>query len=531
MGRRATVSARLTDELAGDIAKNPHKYPEFSWDNSITGLGIRRYPSGKVSWVVKKPRLKVLGPVGELTEIEARIKALEIIKDGVSENSERASKVVDSGRHLTVDYCFRKAIRSPKFLEGRTLKTQTTVSSYLGAIGKRLPVLKNKPFAQLSTADLIDIKLAFDDLGASSKNNILLAVKQVWDFYRFHDPEVQRIVGDLPAMSLAGLKESRSPRRDRLSPEQLRVVYHASDLLENPYQTAFIKLAILSGRRNSTITHMRWQDINLDQRVWIIPSEFNRKGRGQTQGREEWLPLTDLMIDVIEAVPETGPYVMGGNAPITAGSKLLEKIKRLSEISADDRGQSWTYHGFRRSMASSAMGAVDKRTIDLIQGRVESGAAAHYYQGEYLESKRDGLKQWEILVLDAPRGSNNSAVRQPHVNPAFVVAVYLWASSYINEFGCSPGEVRDKALQQFGFARSTFYKYMDLGEEAVNQLPAMRHYAELKPSLEALEKTIKTGSKDLLHQMYHQSEVAIEMNRERKRVAARMERDVKRSAR
>lgn len=531
MGRRASVSTKLTDELAGQIASNPESFPEFCWDNSIPGFGIRRYPSGKVSWIVKRGQLRVLGPVGELTEIDARIKALEIIKDGVPKSVAQGSTSIDLASHLTVEYCFRKAIKNPKFLEGRTLKTQTTVASYLGAIARRLPKLKNKPFAQLSTADLIDIKLAFDELSASSRNNILLAVKQVWDFYRFHDPEVQKIVGDLPAMSLAGLKESRVPRRDRLSPEQLRVVYHASDLLENPYQTAFIKLAILSGRRNGTITHMRWQDLNLDGRVWIIPSEFNRKGRGQNQGREEWLPLTDLMIDVIKAVPQTGPYVLGGNTPITAGSKLLEKIKRLSEISVDDRGESWTYHGFRRSMASSAMGAVDKRTIDLIQGRVESGAAAHYYQGEYLESKRDGLKQWEILVLDKPRGSNYNAVRQPHVNPAFVVSVYIWANSYINEFGCSPGEVRDKALQQFGFARSTFYKYMDLGEEAVNQLPAMRHYAELKPSLEALEKTIKTGSKDLLHQMYHQSEVAIEMNRERKRIAAKMDREAKRGAR
>ena len=84
MGRRATVSTKLTDELASQIASNPESFPEFSWDNAITGFGIRRYPSGKVSWIIKvKTKVKVLGRVGELSEVEARIKALMIIKDGV----------------------------------------------------------------------------------------------------------------------------------------------------------------------------------------------------------------------------------------------------------------------------------------------------------------------------------------------------------------------------------------------------------------------------------------------------------------
>jgi integrase len=503
MGRRAKLSTKLTDELASQIASNPESFPEFCWDNSIPGFGIRRYPSGKVSWIVKRGRLRVLGPIGELSEIEARIKALKIIRDGVQKSADHGSRSIDLGNHLSVDYCFRKAIKNSKFLEGRALKTQTTVAGYLGAIVKRLPKLKDKPFAQLSTADLIDIKLAFDELSSSSKNNILLAVKQVWDFYRFHDPEVQKIVGDLPAMSLAGLRESRSPRRDRLSPEQLRVVYCASDLLGNPCQTAFIKLAILSGRRNSTITHMRWQDINLDEGVWIIPSDFNRKGRGHTQGREEWLPLTDTMIEVINGVPRKGPFVIGGKTPITAGSKLLAKIKRLADLEVDDWGNSWTFHGFRRSMASSSMGALDTRVIDLIQGRVETGAAAHYYQGEYLEAKFRGLLEWELIVLGGcDTGVENRFVRkesqysrsgQPRNTLPFKSAVRILWDRYRHDESLSQEQSMTRLKALIHKEDDSILKYKD--EKTLLKLePNLEQVLRSLP-IEALEEIVKNDSR------------------------------------
>lgn len=493
MGRRAKVSTKLTDELAGQIASNPESFPEFCWDNSIPGFGIRRYPSGKVSWIVKRGRLRVLGPVGELTEIDARIKALEIIKDGVPKSVDQGSRSIDVGSHLTVDYCFRQAIKNPKFLEGRTLKTQTTVASYLGAIVKRLPKLKDKPFAQLSTADLIDIKLSFDELSASSKNNILLAVKQVWDFYRFHDSEVQKVVGDLPALSLAGLKERREPRTDRLTAGQLKTIYSASERLGNPYQTAFIKLSILTCRRNQTVTHMRWDDLDLEKGLWIIPPEFNKKGRGQSFGREEWIPLTDTMVKVINAVPCKGPFVIGGKTPITAGSKLLAKIKKLSEIEVDDRGNSWTFHGFRRAMASSPMGALNTRVIDLIQGRVETGAAAHYYQGEYLEAKFRGLLEWELIVLHDQDNTGESRFMttarqysrsgQPHNSLPFKSAVRILWDRYRTEEKLN----KDQAMERLG-------QLLHKGEDSILKYKDETTLLELEPNLEKNLRSMSVGA-------------------------------------
>ena len=527
MGRRATVSTKLTDELASQIASNPESFPEFSWDNAITGFGIRRYPSGKVSWIIKvKTRVKVLGRVGELSEVEARIKALTIIKDGVPAPQPEIQLTPPKPKHLTVEYCFGKAIKSPKFLEGRAAKTQTTTCRYLHEILVRLPSLAEKNFADLKTSDLIEIKSQFEDKGASSQNNILLAVKQVWDFYRFKDPEVQKAWGDLPAMCLAGLKERRQPRTDRLTPEQLKIVYSASEYLGNPYQTAFIKLSILTCRRNQTVTHMRWDDLDLEKGLWIIPPEFNKKGRGQSFGREEWLPLTATMIEVINDVPHKGPFVIGGKTPITAGSKLLTKIKKLSDIEFDDRGNSWTFHGFRRSMASSSMGALDTRVIDLIQGRVEMGAAAHYYQGEYLKAKREGLSGWENIILGSSKEAQYNFVNQPHVNPAFAVSLLLWVEKKVHENQWSQQRVRDEALIKFGFKKSSYYKYLGIARSLLEVSSAMQQYKQKDPSVESLEVVLKTGSSDLKHQYLSRQERAKDIRRKIIATLKRKEREV-----
>ena len=497
MGRRAKVSTKLTDELAGQIASNPGSFPEFSWDNAITGFGIRRYPSGKVSWIIKvRTTVKVLGRIGELSEVEARIKALMIIKDGVSAPQSEIQPTPPKPKHLTVEYCFGKAIKSPKFLEGRATKTQTTSCRYLNEILGRLPSLAKKNFADLKTSDLIDIKSQFEDKGASSQNNILLAVKQVWDFYRFKDPEVQKAWGDLPAMSLAGLKERREPRTDRLTPEQLKTVYLASEYLGNPYQTAFIKLSILTCRRNQTVTHMRWDDLDLEKGLWIIPPEFNKKGRGQSFGREEWLPLTDTMIEVIKGVPRKGLFVIGGKTPITAGSKLLAKIKKLSDIKVDDRGNSWTFHGFRRSMASSSLGALNTRVIDLIQGRVETGAAAHYYQGDYLEAKKLGLCEWELIIRGSSSGkpANYTRTKQQHVKPIFEAAVrQLWFEYKDLYPGDTSRQRYERIKKLHPKSEHRYLQYKQNGKGLFEDSPYLKAWSLSKPPINILESIVKAG--------------------------------------
>lgn len=164
-------------------------------------------------------------------------------------------------------------------------------------------------------------------------------------------------------------------------------------------------------------------------------------------------------------------------------------------------------------MASSSMGALDTRVIDLIQGRVETGAAAHYYQGEYLEAKREGLNGWEQIILGSSKKAQYNFVNQPHVNPAFAVSLLLWVEKKMRENQWSQHRVREAALIEFGFKKSSYYKYLGIARSLLEVSSAMQSYKHQNPSVEALEAVLKTGSSDLKHQYLSRQERAGDIRR------------------
>jgi integrase len=96
-----------------------------------------------------------------------------------------------------------------------------------------------------------------------------------------------------------GVKRFREERRERfLNAEEVNRLFKSLDEEASPYWTAFFRLAILLGCRKSELLSARWQDINLDERVWLIP---------QTKaGRPHRLPLPAAAIDVLTTLPSRG---------------------------------------------------------------------------------------------------------------------------------------------------------------------------------------------------------------------------------
>ena len=55
-----------------------------------------------------------------------------------------------------------------------------------------------------------------------------------------------------------------------------------------------MKLLILSGQRRA---EMRWSEIDLEKRLWTLPSQRAKNGRQHT------VPITDATLDVLRRVP------------------------------------------------------------------------------------------------------------------------------------------------------------------------------------------------------------------------------------
>jgi integrase len=54
---------------------------------------------------------------------------------------------------------------------------------------------------------------------------------------------------------------------------------------------------ILSGQRRAEVAELRWSELDLDKRLWTLPSKRAKNGKQHT------VPITDAMLAVLRRVP------------------------------------------------------------------------------------------------------------------------------------------------------------------------------------------------------------------------------------
>lgn len=92
-------------------------------------------------------------------------------------------------------------------------------------------------------------------------------------------------------------KPSKEQQRERvLTPKEVKTLWMAFNA-QKPHVSAIMKLMLLTAQRRWEVSHMRWQDIDLDTAWWTIPGEFSKNGRSHR------VPLTKEVKNIIEALP------------------------------------------------------------------------------------------------------------------------------------------------------------------------------------------------------------------------------------
>ena len=110
------------------------------------------------------------------------------------------------------------------------------------------------------------------------------------------------------------------------------------------------------------------------------------------------IPLTPMMVDIIEAMPRyDGPYVFSvssGKSAVNGWSHAKQRLDAISGVTG------WVFHDLRRTVRTriSAIPAEEHvREALLAHGR--RGIQAHYDQHKYRDEKRDLLERWEKVLL------------------------------------------------------------------------------------------------------------------------------------
>ncbi len=386
-------------------------------DKDTRGLYLQVSPTRTRAWLLrfelnKRERFMGLGPYPDFSLKEARQRAREArqkLADGIdpieARDAERRAKEKEARKQAGIP-TFREAakrwhqVHSPKWRNVKATKqTLATLEAYA------FPRLGNLRVDEIATED------------------VRAALEPIW--HRIPETASRtrgRIEGVLSWSIANKYREGPNPARwsdnlEHLLPAQVSNGANHHPAL--PYQqlpefmvalkerdgvaARALEFTILTAARTGETIGARWDEIDLKQRVWSVPS-----GRIKG-GREHRVPLADRAVQLLKELgPESGnKFVFLGSAE-GRGLSNMSMAAVLKRIGRDDV----TVHGFRstfRDWAAERTGfanhIVEMALAHVIGNKVE----AAYRRGDLFEKRKRLMSDWAKYCASKPvaAGANN----------------------------------------------------------------------------------------------------------------------------
>jgi len=148
-----------------------------------------------------------------------------------------------------------------------------------------------------------------------------------------------------------------------------------------------LELLILTAARTNEIAKAQWREIDLQNRIWIIPAERMKANR------EHRIPLSESAVSILRALPKTGSkHVFEGRRPESAMSNMamLMLLRRMGRSDI-------TVHGFRTSFRTWGSEETDHsdKCLELSLAHVNRDKVeAAYQRGDLLAKRRQLMEDW-----------------------------------------------------------------------------------------------------------------------------------------
>lgn len=395
-----TVEKKLTDNILKSIQGKEGRFDLY--DAQVRGLGVRVGTSGSKSWFVMtrvggRMTRRTIGHYPRIGLKEARIRgAEELAKMARGEIEAPAKRQFFSevyGEWLQRDQCKNR-----------------TVSQVRSAMELHvLPKLGQRRLDSIKKPDLLKLIDGIRDSGAEVQANRVLAFLR-----RFFNWCLERDY--LDKTPTAGIvKPTKEVARDRvLSSDEIARIFNAAENLGYPFGP-FVKLLVLTGQRRDEVAGMSWDEINLAEKVWVLPASRSKNGKAHT------VHLSETALRALGSVPriEGSGLVFpatrvrrkapDGTAPplrpISGFSVTKRRLDKVSGVAG------WTLHDLRRSFATHCTEKLgfSPVVVDKIlnhQSGVVRGVAAVYQRGQYLEERRLTTEAWGRWVQEASYGGD-----------------------------------------------------------------------------------------------------------------------------
>ena len=369
MPRRSTVtlSGRAVDGLS--VAGKD----QIFWDRELAGFGVRVYPSGRKIYVVQSrgrggPKRVTLGPHGELTTTQARLRAAQVI-DRIKGGREPIPPPPQAGATV--------ADLAARYLSAHVAQNCNahTAGIYRGSLENHiLPALGMMPLAMIETAHVASLHYRLRETPRAA-NRALSVLSKMFSLACAWGLAAE---GTNPCRGVRKYKEKKRERlltRDeyrRLGQALVEAEMDAEAEIEGAvslYAIAALRLLMLTGCRLNEILTLRWDDIDR------TAGEFRLRD-GKTGARMVPLtPTAETVLAGIARVPRN-PWVIVGKQPNTHLSTITADWYRLrARADLDDV----RIHDLRHSYASRALAAGESLSmIGKLLGHADIQSTARY---------------------------------------------------------------------------------------------------------------------------------------------------------
>lgn len=222
-----------------------------------------------------------------------------------------------------------------------------------------------------------------------------------------------RIEKVLDAARAKGLRSGENPARwrghlDHLLPKRQKLTRGHHAALPIDEMPAFmealrqrdavaawaLEFCILTAARSGEVLGARWDEINLEKRLWIVPRERMKAGR------EHRVPLSEAAMAILNKAQtlrqEDSPFVFPG---MRRGRPL--SVMALEMVLRRMRRADITVHGFRstfRDWASERTGFPHEVCEMALAHVIANKAEAAYRRGDLLERRRDLMEAWASFL-------------------------------------------------------------------------------------------------------------------------------------
>jgi integrase len=361
------------------------------WDANSPGFGVKVTPKGRKVFVVlyrtggagSKLRKYTIGPYGRVTLHQARVAAQKVFaakldgRDPAAEKREAKRRAVaDLVEDLLEAFITHRLSQNRSAAETSRLLRREVGKPWAGrsihTIGKR---------------DVVDVVSAIVQRGAPGAANKTL--KSLKTFLRWCVG--QAVLDQSPAEGVP--LPTKEVARDRvLDDTELTQVILAARKIGGPYG-AIVELLALTGQRREEVACLRWEELDLAERIWTIP-----KARTKTT-KAHIVHLSKQALAVLKRADRRGPLVFTllGTKPFQDFTHAKRRLDQLSGVTG------WRLHDLRRTCVSGmARLGVAPHVADKIlnhQSGTISGVAAVYQRHEFLAERRAALDLWGAHVI------------------------------------------------------------------------------------------------------------------------------------